>query len=116
MQQSPGCSFACNEVSLLINDQTSGHQSSAAPPHTESMTQDMDGSNHDDNRLDTKATVQGTGAQIIHTVLSVCRCGERKKKEKPCLPFSGTVVLFVQLLNMKDWSRKAAATAKTCGH
>ncbi|XP_059179836.1 dachshund c isoform X3 [Centropristis striata] len=29
-----------------------------APPHTESATQDVDGSNHDDNRLDTKATVQ----------------------------------------------------------
>ncbi|XP_026212265.1 dachshund c isoform X2 [Anabas testudineus] len=36
-----------------------GHQSSAAPPHTESVTQDMDGSKHDDSRLDTKATVQG---------------------------------------------------------
>ncbi|KAM3606315.1 uncharacterized protein V6R79_014180 [Siganus canaliculatus] len=35
-----------------------GHQSSAAPPHTESVTQDVDGSNHDDNRPDTKATVQ----------------------------------------------------------
>ncbi|XP_041865958.1 dachshund c isoform X2 [Melanotaenia boesemani] len=35
-----------------------GHQSSAAPPHTESVTQDVDGSSHDDNRLDTKATVQ----------------------------------------------------------
>ncbi|KAI4813188.1 hypothetical protein KUCAC02_024534 [Chaenocephalus aceratus] len=35
-----------------------GHQSSAAPPHTESVTQDVDGSNHDDSRLDTKPTVQ----------------------------------------------------------
>uniref|UniRef100_A0A3Q4AZU4 SKI/SNO/DAC domain-containing protein n=1 Tax=Mola mola TaxID=94237 RepID=A0A3Q4AZU4_MOLML len=29
------------------------------PPHTESVTQDVDASNHDDHRLDTKATVQG---------------------------------------------------------
>ncbi|XP_058506696.1 dachshund c isoform X1 [Solea solea] len=38
-----------------------GHQSSAAAaaaPHTESVTQDVDGSNHDDNRQDTKASVQ----------------------------------------------------------
>ncbi|KAK5613403.1 hypothetical protein CRENBAI_022320 [Crenichthys baileyi] len=33
-----------------------GHQSLAAPPHTESMTQDVDGSGHDDSRLDGKAT------------------------------------------------------------
>uniref|UniRef100_A0A3B4V0X6 Dachshund c n=1 Tax=Seriola dumerili TaxID=41447 RepID=A0A3B4V0X6_SERDU len=38
-----------------------------APPHTESLTQDVDGSNHDDNRLDTKATVQGTGVEITNT-------------------------------------------------
>ncbi|XP_071336354.1 dachshund c isoform X2 [Trachinotus anak] len=47
------------EHSLLHTASThTGHQSSAAPPHTESVTQDVDGSNHDDNRLDTKATVQ----------------------------------------------------------
>ncbi|XP_031163690.1 dachshund c isoform X1 [Sander lucioperca] len=47
------------EHTLLHTANThTGHQSSAAPPHTESVTQDMDGSNHDDNRLDTKATVQ----------------------------------------------------------
>lgn len=49
------------EHSLLHTANThtaTGHQSSAAPPHTESVTQDLDGSNHDDNRLDTKATVQ----------------------------------------------------------
>ncbi|XP_022619344.1 dachshund homolog 1-like isoform X4 [Seriola dumerili] len=47
------------EHSLLHTANThTGHQSSAAPPHTESLTQDVDGSNHDDNRLDTKATVQ----------------------------------------------------------
>ncbi|XP_030011961.1 dachshund c isoform X2 [Sphaeramia orbicularis] len=47
------------EHSLLHNAAThTGHQSSAAAPHTESVTQDVDGSNHDDNRLDTKATVQ----------------------------------------------------------
>lgn len=67
MQRSLDCSLASNEVSLLINDQTTGHQSSAAPPHTESATQDMDGSKHDDNRLDTKATLQGTAS-------SVCSC------------------------------------------
>ncbi|XP_028280049.1 dachshund c isoform X2 [Parambassis ranga] len=40
------------------NTQT-GHQSSAAAaPHTEPVNQDVDGSNHDDNRLDAKATVQ----------------------------------------------------------
>ncbi|CAL1577654.1 unnamed protein product [Knipowitschia caucasica] len=33
----------------------SGHQSSAAPPHSESVTQDVEGSKHDDSRLDTKA-------------------------------------------------------------
>uniref|UniRef100_UPI0009B350BC dachshund c n=1 Tax=Monopterus albus TaxID=43700 RepID=UPI0009B350BC len=47
------------EHSLLHTANThTAHQSSAAPPHTESVTQDVDGSNHDDNRLDTKATVQ----------------------------------------------------------
>ncbi|GLD75535.1 dachshund c isoform X1, partial [Lates japonicus] len=47
------------EHSLLHTANThTGHQSSAAPPHTESVTQDVDGSSHDDNRLDTKATVQ----------------------------------------------------------
>ncbi|XP_062286646.1 dachshund c isoform X2 [Scomber scombrus] len=49
------------EHSLLhtANSHTAtGHQSSTAPPHTESATQDLDGSSHDDNRLDTKATVQ----------------------------------------------------------
>ncbi|XP_034464922.1 dachshund c isoform X3 [Hippoglossus hippoglossus] len=47
------------EHSLLHTANThTGHQSSAAPPHTEPVTQDVDGSNHDDNRLDTKATVQ----------------------------------------------------------
>lgn len=48
------------EHSLLHTANThTGHQSSAVPPHTESVTQDMDqGSNHDDNRLDSKATVQ----------------------------------------------------------
>lgn len=35
-----------------------GHQSSAAPPLSESVTQDVDGSKHDDNRLDTKTAVQ----------------------------------------------------------
>ncbi|KAM9364104.1 dachshund homolog 1-like isoform 2-T2 [Pholidichthys leucotaenia] len=35
-----------------------GHQSSSAPPHTESVTQDADGSSHDDSRLDAKPTVQ----------------------------------------------------------
>ncbi|XP_068424629.1 dachshund c isoform X3 [Clinocottus analis] len=47
------------EHTLLHTASThTGHQSSAAPPHTESVTQDVDGSNHDDNRLDTKTTVQ----------------------------------------------------------
>ncbi|XP_051284528.1 dachshund c isoform X1 [Dicentrarchus labrax] len=47
------------EHTLLHTANThTGHQSSAAPPHTESVTQDVDGSNHDDNRLDSKATVQ----------------------------------------------------------
>ncbi|XP_038593813.1 dachshund c isoform X2 [Micropterus salmoides] len=47
------------ELSLLHTASThTGHQSSAAPPHSESVTQDVDGSNHDDNRLDTKATIQ----------------------------------------------------------
>lgn len=98
-------------MSLLINDQTTGHQSSAVPPHTESVTQDMDGSNHEDNRLDTKATVQGTGVQITNTALSVCRC-----EKKPHLPFNWIVFSFVQLLDRKDWNREAAATAKTFGH
>ncbi|XP_036980688.1 dachshund c isoform X1 [Acanthopagrus latus] len=43
---------------LHTSSSHTGHQSSAAPPHTESVTQDVDGSNHDANRLDTKATVQ----------------------------------------------------------
>ncbi|KAM6916123.1 dachshund c isoform 2-T2 [Xenentodon cancila] len=34
------------------------HQSTTAPPHTEPATQDVDGSSHDDSRLDGKATVQ----------------------------------------------------------
>ncbi|XP_069394414.1 dachshund c isoform X2 [Paralichthys olivaceus] len=47
------------EHSLLHTANThTGHQSSAVPPHTEPVTQDVDGSNHADNRLDTKATVQ----------------------------------------------------------
>ncbi|XP_054456102.1 dachshund c isoform X2 [Anoplopoma fimbria] len=47
------------EHTLLHTANThTGHQSSAAPPHTESVTQDVDGSNHDDNRMDAKATVQ----------------------------------------------------------
>ncbi|XP_063730298.1 dachshund c isoform X2 [Eleginops maclovinus] len=47
------------EHTLLHTASThTGHQSSAAPPHTESVTQDMDGSNHDDNRLEAKPTVQ----------------------------------------------------------
>ncbi|KAK9541401.1 hypothetical protein VZT92_001446 [Zoarces viviparus] len=47
------------EHTLLHTANThTGHQSSAAPPHTEPVTRDVDGSNHDDNRLDTKATVQ----------------------------------------------------------
>ncbi|TMS04876.1 hypothetical protein E3U43_010033 [Larimichthys crocea] len=46
------------ERQLSMEQKNRGHQSSAAPPHTESVTQDVDGSNHDDNRLDTKATVQ----------------------------------------------------------
>ncbi|TNN70612.1 Dachshund 1 [Liparis tanakae] len=47
------------EHTLLHTANThTGHQSSAAPPHTESVTQDVDGSNHDDNRLDSKTTVQ----------------------------------------------------------
>ncbi|MED6234843.1 hypothetical protein ATANTOWER_004426 [Ataeniobius toweri] len=33
-----------------------GHQSLAAPAHAESVTQDADGSSHDDSRLDGKAT------------------------------------------------------------
>ncbi|XP_014823715.1 PREDICTED: dachshund homolog 1-like isoform X1 [Poecilia mexicana] len=33
-----------------------GHQSLAAPAHAESVTQDADGSGHDDSRLDSKAT------------------------------------------------------------
>ncbi|XP_024916677.1 dachshund c isoform X1 [Cynoglossus semilaevis] len=46
------------EHSLLHTANThTGHQSSAAAPHTEPMSQDMDGSNHSDSRLDTKATV-----------------------------------------------------------
>ncbi|XP_004551550.1 dachshund c isoform X2 [Maylandia zebra] len=49
------------EHSLLHTANThtaTGHQSSAAPPHTEPVTQDSDGNNHDDSRVDTKATVQ----------------------------------------------------------
>ncbi|XP_028325408.1 dachshund c isoform X2 [Gouania willdenowi] len=48
------------EHSVLHTANThTGHQSSAAPPHTESVTQDVNGSLHDDNRLvETKATVQ----------------------------------------------------------
>ncbi|CAG6016816.1 unnamed protein product [Menidia menidia] len=47
------------EHSLLHSANTHiGHQSSAAPPHTDSVTQEVDGTNDDDNRLDTKATVQ----------------------------------------------------------
>ncbi|XP_074532245.1 dachshund c isoform X3 [Halichoeres trimaculatus] len=47
------------EHTLLHTANThTGHQSSAGPPHTESVTQDVDGSNHDDNRLESKATVQ----------------------------------------------------------
>ncbi|XP_077960825.1 dachshund c isoform X4 [Gasterosteus aculeatus] len=47
------------EHTLLHTANThTGHQSSAAPPHAESVTQDVDGSNHNDNRMDTKATVQ----------------------------------------------------------
>ncbi len=92
-------------MSLLINDQTTGHQSSAAPSHTESVTQDVDGNNHDDNRLDTKATVQGTGVQITNTAFSVCGC------ENGLLVRS---VEVLQLLHGKDEeSRKAAVTAKT---
>ncbi|XP_034040175.1 dachshund c isoform X2 [Thalassophryne amazonica] len=46
------------EHNLLHTASThTGHQSSVAPPYTESMTQDMDGSKCDDSRLDTKATV-----------------------------------------------------------
>ncbi|XP_037553516.1 dachshund c [Nematolebias whitei] len=36
-----------------------GHQSLAAPPHAESVTQDANGSSHDDDRPDTKATQEG---------------------------------------------------------
>ncbi|XP_022073849.1 dachshund c isoform X2 [Acanthochromis polyacanthus] len=47
------------EHSLLHTANThTGHQSSTAPPHTESVTQDVEGSNHDDSRMDTKGTVQ----------------------------------------------------------
>ncbi|KAM9847469.1 dachshund c [Aulostomus maculatus] len=47
------------EHSLLHTANThTGHQSSAAPPHTESVNQDVEVSNHEDNRLDSKATVQ----------------------------------------------------------
>ncbi|KAL6102022.1 uncharacterized protein ACO6RY_17149 [Pungitius sinensis] len=47
------------EHTLLHTANThTGHQSSAAPPHTESVTQDVDGTNHNDNRMDAKATVQ----------------------------------------------------------
>lgn len=87
-------------MSLLINDQTTGHQSSAAPPHTESVTQDVDGSNHDDSRLDTKATVQGTGVRIT-TQLHIMISGN---------------VGVVQSLDRKDRKvkkKKAAVTAKT---
>lgn len=94
-----GRSFASNSVSLLINVQTTGHQSSAAPPHTESVTQDVDGSNHDDNRLDTKATVQGTGVQTANTASSVCRYE------------NGLIVPSVGMLWLLD--RKTAATAET---
>ncbi|XP_023146881.1 dachshund c isoform X2 [Amphiprion ocellaris] len=46
------------EHSLLHTANThTGHQSSTAP-HTESVTQDVEGSNHDDSRMDTKGTVQ----------------------------------------------------------
>lgn len=64
-------------MSLLINGQATGHQSSAAPPHTEPVTQDSDGNNHDDSRVDTKATVQGTSVQITKAAFSVCR-GENR--------------------------------------
>ncbi|XP_029962734.1 dachshund c isoform X2 [Salarias fasciatus] len=54
------------EHSLLHTTNThTGHQSSAAPPHTESVTQDVNGSNHDDNRLDGKTTVQGTEGRVF---------------------------------------------------
>ncbi|XP_029925878.1 dachshund c isoform X2 [Myripristis murdjan] len=47
------------EHSLLhVADTPTGHQSSLAPPLIESVTQEVDGSNIDDNRTDTKATVQ----------------------------------------------------------
>ncbi|KAM3862552.1 dachshund c [Diretmus argenteus] len=47
------------EHSLLHTaDTPTGHQSSLVPPHTDSVTQEVDGSNHDDNRLDAKAMVQ----------------------------------------------------------
>lgn len=55
-----------------MNDQIAGHQSSAAPPHAESVTQDVDGSNHNDNRMDTKATVQGTSVQKTDKRLLWC--------------------------------------------
>lgn len=62
-------------MSLLINDQTTGHQSSAAAaPHTEPVNQDVDGSNHDDNRLDAKATVQGACVHIADTASAVRSC------------------------------------------
>ncbi|PWA25632.1 hypothetical protein CCH79_00001789 [Gambusia affinis] len=53
-----------------------GHQSLAAPAHAESVTQDADGSGHDDSRLDSKAT-QGTAVQITNTAAAGRSCENR---------------------------------------
>lgn len=110
VQQGPGCSFAWNWVSLLMNDQTTGHQSSAVPPHTESVTHDMDGSNHDDNRLDTKATVQGTCVRITNAAHSVCWY-----EKKPHLPFNRIVAVVMRSLDREDKVEKLLS-AKAFGH
>eukprot|EP00064_Thunnus_orientalis_P012254 superscaffoldBa00001858_g12288 len=46
------------EEEVKLRDQAEHSLLHTANTHTESVTQDLDGSNHDDNRLDTKATVQ----------------------------------------------------------
>ncbi|XP_041803593.1 dachshund c isoform X3 [Chelmon rostratus] len=46
------------EEEVKLRDQAEHTLLHTASTHTESVTQDVDGSNHDDNRLDTKATVQ----------------------------------------------------------
>lgn len=46
------------EEEVKLRDQAEHTLLHTANTHTESVTQDVDGSNHDDNRLDTKATAQ----------------------------------------------------------